>query len=214
MKTLLCVLLLAVSSAWAQDTSTTIITRLAMRNSATQHYFQVYQTRGKWIGPDVLYVDFGKGNYRETLLGAGRILYSGKPKPYLPKLTLTHVDYLLQATGPAAHSALYALPWTKLDYKFGNRLSGNAVYFFYAPLNQAGKFHQSLERAKLEYSFSKVLKAGAGYGGSKPNGKPWQNKPMLTFTVKVGPLGDAEFWLQRLPGNHAQGWLRLVKTFK
>ena len=214
MKTLLGVFLLAVSSARAEDTQTTIITRLAMRNAATQHYFQVYQTRGKWVGPDILYVDFGKGNYRETLAGAGRIWYSGQPKPKWPKLGLAQVNYVVQTTGPASHGAMYFLPWTKLDYKFSERLSGNTVYFFYAPLNQAGKFHQSLERAKLEYSFCKTFKAGAGYGGSKASGKPWQNKPMLTATVKCGALGDVEFWLQRLPGNHGQGWLRLVKTFK
>jgi len=204
----LLVVVLAASSAWAQESSTTIIARLAMRNSATQHYAQVYQTRGKWILPDVLYVDFGKNNYREVLVGGGRVWYAGK------HLGLTHEDYLGQASGSAAGSALYLLPWTKVDYRLSPKISGNTVYFFYAPLNQAGKFHQALERAKLEYSFSKTLKAGAGYGGSKPNGKPWQHKPMLTATFRCGQLGDIEFWLQRIPGNHAQAWLRLVKTFK
>ncbi len=196
------------ASARAEDTATTLIARLAMTDVATQHYAQVFQTRGKLILPDVLYVDFGKNNYREMFVGGGRVWYTGK------HLTLTHEDYLGQATGSAAHNALYVLPWTKLDYRFGRKFSGNAVHFFYAPLNRAGKFHQAIERAKLEYSFSKLFKAGAGYGASGPANKPWQHKPMLTATVKCGALGDVEFWLQRLPGNHAQAWLRLVRTFR
>ena len=205
----LVILAVAATALWAEDgPATTLIARLAMRNAAAQHYLQVYQTRGKWIAPDVLYVDFGQNTYREVFVGGGRVWYNGK------FLTLTHEDYLGQATGPAARGALYLLPWTKLDYRLGRKLSGNAVHFFYAPLNHAGQFHQAIERAKLEYSFSKLFKAGAGYGGSGPAGKPWQHKPMLTATVKCGSLGDVEFWLQRLPGNHGQAWLRLVKTFR
>lgn len=196
------------SSALAEEpTSTTLISRMAMRNAATQHYIQIFQTRGKWILPDVLYVDFGKSSYREVLLGGGRMWSLGK------HFKVSHEEYFGMAQGATSKSAKYVIPWTKLDYKF-SKFSGNTMYFAYLPVNEAAQFHHSVERAKLEYGIAKWLKVGAGYGGSGPVGKPWQHKPMATATFRCGVLGEVEFWLQRLPGNHGQAWVRLVKTFK
>ncbi|MCL5666291.1 MAG: hypothetical protein M1383_00755 [Patescibacteria group bacterium] len=197
--------------ASAEEVENWLVARLAMRNAATQHYSQFYQQRGRLIGPDVIYVDFGKNNYRETFIGGGGVLYKAN------RFSLTHEDYFGQASGPAAKGASYILPWTKVDYKVNSRISGNAVYFFYIPLNSSAGFHQSIERAKLEYDF-KHFKLGAGYAGSQSIGKDWQNKPLLTTTVKAGKFGSVEFWLQRLPGNHAQLQVRysvlLFKTGK
>ena len=196
------------SLANAEDgTETTVISRLMMRNAATGHYGQVAQNRGSWIFPDVLYVDFGKNNYRELMVGGGRVLYHNQ------HFGITHEGYFVQTSGSASKDARYFLPWTKAHYKLNSKIGGDVVYFFYAPLNQAGKFHQVIERAKLEYDFGR-FKLGGGYAGSGPNGKPWQHKPLATLTLKCGALGNLEFWLQRLPGNHAQGQMRLTKVFK
>jgi hypothetical protein len=194
-------------SAFGQDTENWFVDRLAMRNAATQHYSQFYQQRGSWIGPDVIYVDFGKSNYRELFFGGGKVLFKGK------HFGITHEEYFGQTSGSASHDARYILPWTRFDYKLTSKISGNTVYFFYAPLNQTAKFHQSIERAKMEYDFGH-FKLGAGYGGSKASGKDWQNKPMLTTTLKCGKFGNLEFWLQRLPGNHAQLQIRYAGFFK
>jgi hypothetical protein len=35
----------------------------------------------------------------------------------------------------------------------------------------------------------------------------------ITATLKAGSLGNFEFWLQRLPGNHAQVQFRYARTF-
>jgi len=50
----------------------------------------MFQTHGKWIVPDVGYIDFGTGNYRELFFGAGRTLYDGK------KLMMTEELYFVQ----------------------------------------------------------------------------------------------------------------------
>jgi hypothetical protein len=200
-------LLLVHPLAFGQDTENWFIDRLAMRNAATQHYSQFYQQRGSWIGPDVIYVDFGKSNYRELDFGGGKVFVKRK------HFSIAHEEYFVQTSGSASHDARYILPWTKVDYKLTSKIGGNAVYFFYAPLNQTAKFHQSIERAKMEYDFGR-FKLGAGYGGSKASGKDWQNKPMLTTTLKSGKFGSVEFWLQRLPGNHAQLQIRYVGLFK
>ncbi len=189
------------------EAETTVIMRFATRNTATGHYTQVSQKRGKWIFPDLLYVDFGKNNYRELMAGGGRVLYDNH------SCGVVHEWYFVQTGGSSSGGAKYALPWTRAYYKLSPKLGGDAVYFFYAPLNAAGKFHQAIERAKLEYDFGR-FKLGGGYAASAPNGKPWQNKPLATLTLKCGSLGNLELWLQRLPGNHAQAQIRLTKTFK
>jgi hypothetical protein len=200
-------LLFSTLSVFGGETENWFINRLGMRNFATQRYTQFYQQRGRWIGPDVLYVDFGRTNYREMFIGGGRVLVKAK------RFGLTHEDYIGQASGSASKDARYVLPWTRVDYKVNSRVSGNTVYFFYLPLNRGAYFHQAIERAKMEYDFKK-FKIGAGYGGSKASGKSWQNKPMLTTTIKAGKFGSVEFWLQRLPGNHVQVQIRYGGFFK
>lgn len=196
-----------VFSALGGETENWFIERLGMQNAVNLRYSEFYQQRGRWIGPDVLYVDFGKGNYREMFVGGGKVWVQTK------RFGLTHEDYFGQTSGSASGNASYVLPWTKVDYRVSSRLSGNTVYFFYIPLNQSAYFHQSIERAKLEYEF-KRFKLGAGYGGSKASDKTWQHKPMLTTTFKCGKFGNVEFWLQRLPGNHAQVQIRYSGFFK
>jgi len=44
----------------------------------TYHFVDVFQVRGKWVYPDIGYVDFGHINYREFFAGGGYSLLNGK----------------------------------------------------------------------------------------------------------------------------------------
>ena len=195
-----------VPSLLGQEVKNVFAERLAMRNAATQHYAQFYQQRGNWLAPDLCYVDYGKSNYRENFFGGGKVFYRGG------HLVLTHEEFFGQTSGSASNDARYLLPWTKAEYTLAPKLAGSTVYFVYVPLNDTAKFHQTVERAKLEYDFKK-FKFGAGYAGAEPINKDWQNKPMVTLTLKCGKFGALEFWGQRLPGNHAQLQVRYLGQF-
>jgi len=168
---------------------------------STYHFVEVFQVRGKWIYPDIGYVDFGHNNYREFFAGGGYTLYKSK--------RITAIGELLygQSLGPAAHSARWLIPWTELQYRFTSKLGVEASYFAYAPLNSTAIVQHVLERVKLEYKIKNRWKIGAGYGGKHVENKPWQNKPFLTTTI-ITKGGDFEFWLQRLPQNIFQVQIR------
>ncbi len=201
---------------FSQDT--TIIGRMGMRNAATYHFFEAFQTHhGKWIYPDVGYVDFGKNGYWEFFLGGGAVIHDSK------RFTLIHEGFLDRAQGPKSLSATYYQPWTLFVYRISRRVIGDTVYFPYLPLNKPARIQHVLERAKLEYDF-KHFKLGGGYGGYQYGEENWQHKPFATWTLKAGSLGELELWLQRIPrssilGNNARGsfvqaQIRLAKTFK
>jgi hypothetical protein len=197
---------------FGQETENWLIQRLGTRNAATMHYNQFYQQRGRWIGLDVIHIDYGKNNYQELFFGGGRVLVKDKPLGSA-KVSLTHEEYLGAAVGSASKSAKYVLDWTKVDYKFSTKIGGNAVYYAYLPLNAGAYFHQGIERAKVEYDFGR-FKLGAGYAWSKAGGKPGQNKPMFVPTLKLGKFGSLEFWAQRIPGNHFLAQVRYAGFFK
>ena len=185
-------------------TTTIFVARTGMRLDepyrGTYHYLELFQLRGKWIYPDVGYIDFATGNYRELFVGAGRTLYDGK------KLMVAGELYFVQAVGPAAKSARYLWPWTLVQVRFTPKFSNETVYFPYLPLNSSARIQHVLERSKFEYAFNKTLKVGAGYGGYKFGDTEWQHKPFITTTVSTR-AGAFEFWLQRMPGG-AQVQLR------
>lgn len=160
----------------------------------TIHYLEFLQIRNKWIYPDIGYVDFAHDNYREFFVGGGRTLYDGRFATWDQELLY------LQATGPAARSASYLQPWSMLRVRFTPRLTNETVYFLYLPLNDSARFHQVIERAKIEYALKKRWKIGAGYAGTKPVGGHWLNKPFLTTTVST-KAGAFEFWLQKIPSG-------------
>lgn len=160
----------------------------------TLHYLEFFQIRKKWIYPDIGYVDFAHGNYREFFIGGGRTLYDGKYATWDQELLY------VQATGPAAGSARYLQPWSMLRVRFTPKLTSETVYFGYFPLNDSAHIHHVIERAKVEYALKKCWKIGAGYGGVKFAGVPWVNKPLITTTISTG-AGAFEFWLQRIPGG-------------
>lgn len=158
------------------------------------HYLEFFQTRKKWIYPDIGYVDFGHGNYREFFIGGGRTLYDGKFATWDQELLY------VQATGPAAMSARYLQPWSMLRVRFTPKFTNETVYFAYLPLNDSARIHHVIERAKFEYAVKKHWKIGAGYAGNKFLGLPWVNKPLLTTTI-LTKAGAFEFWLQKIPGG-------------
>ena len=192
--------------AFAQN-SVTLIGRMSMRNRATQHYLEVIETRGRWIPIDIGYIDFGRSDYREYFFGGGGVVFKSN------NLVIVQEGYLDQTAGTASGSALYFQPFTVVSCGLTDKISGQVVYFTYLPLNKAGRLQYVLETSKLEYNF-KHFKAGGGYGAYRYGDEPWQHKPFVTATLKCGRLGDVEFWLQRLPGNHAQAQIRFSKTFE
>jgi hypothetical protein len=166
----------------------------------TYHFLELLQMRGRWIYPDMGYVDFAHGNYREVFLGAGATLLHNQ------RVTLIEELYFDQALGLAAQSARYLQPWTMLQFRFTRKLTNETVYFPYLPLNKSARIQHVLERSKFEYAFAKRWKAGVGYGGYKYGDLEWQHKPFLTTTFSTR-AGAFEFWLQKMPGG-AQVQLR------
>jgi hypothetical protein len=160
----------------------------------TIHYLEFLQIRKRWIYPDIGYVDFAHGNYREFFIGGGRTLYDSKFATWDQELLY------VQATGPAAQSAAYLQPWSMLRVRFTPKFTNETVYFAYFPLNDSAHIHHVFERVKFEYALKKHWKAGVGYAGVKFPGVPWVNKPLLTTTISTR-AGAFEFWLQRIPGG-------------
>ena len=166
---------------------------LTGHTSASIHYLEFFQIRKKWIYPDIGYVDFAHGNYREFFIGGGRTLYN-KIATWDQEL-----EYV-QATGPAARSAPYLQPWSMLRLRFTPKLPSEIVYFPYFPLNDAARFHQVIERAKFEYAVKKRWKIGAGYAGTKPG---WAMGRTSRFSPRPisTKAGAFEFWLQKIPAG-------------
>ena len=196
--------------AVAQDAQTFVIGRTGVQDdaTATYRYTELFQQRGRWIFPDIGYIDFADAKqYREYFIGAGAVLFTSK------RITIIEEGYLDKAAGPASGDALYFQPWTLVAVNLTPKLNGEVVYFPYLPLNKAGRIQHVLERAKLEYDF-KRFKVGAGYGAYQYGDGPWSNRPFVTTTLKGGKLGDLELWLQRMSSNHTQLQVRYAKMFR
>jgi hypothetical protein len=168
--------------------------RLEAPHVAVIHYLEFFQIRNKWIVPDIGYVDFGHGNYREFFFGGGRTLVDTSFATWDQELLY------VQTTGPASQNAGYLQPWSMLRLRFTPKFTNETVYFAYLPLNDPARFHQVIERAKLEYAVKKRWKVGAGYAGTRPVGGHWINKPFLTTTISTKE-GAVEFWLQKIPAG-------------
>ena len=200
----------ALDTASAQEApavDTHVIARTAT-DHGTYHYAQVFQRRGKWILPDVGYIDFNKfDEYREVWVGAGGVLLD------TTHLSVIGEGHIVKGLGPSSGGALYLQPWMLVAYHLTHRLGGEAVYFPYIPLNEAGRGQHVLERAKLEYDFGHI-KLGGGYAGYKSGTDAWKSKPFVTATIKAGSVGAIELWLQQLPGDRVTVHVRYAKTFR
>jgi len=189
----------------AAETTTVVLAREGQRfspqSTATLHYLEGFQIRHRWVLPDVGYIDFGHGDYREVFMGGGYTLFDGK------RVSLVEEGLFVQASGSGANQARYAMPWTMLQLHLTDKFSGEAVYFPYIPLNNSGRKQHVLERAKVERKIANRWKAGAGLGGYKFADQAWSNRPFITTTFSTR-WGDWEFWLQRLPENKPQFQIR------
>jgi hypothetical protein len=209
---LLAIIIFLASNAAAQsnnDVHSILLVRTGFRDDKafTYHYVEAFQERGRWIYPDIGYIDFGETKqYREFFIGAGGAVIASKHLRFIEE------GMIEQALGPTSEHATYFIPWSFAPFNITSRLGGEVVYFPYLPLNKQGRIQHVLERAKVEYDFEH-FKAGAGYGAYQFGDGPWENKPFITATLKAGSLGNFEFWLQRLPGNHAHLQVRYAKAF-
>jgi hypothetical protein len=164
-------------------------------HTGTYHLLEFLQVRGKWIAPDLGYVDFATNNYHEFFIGGGRTFLDGK------KVTLIGEGYFVQATGPDAESARYVWINPILTARLTPKLTGQASYFPYIPLNSGGRFQQVLERAKLDYALTDLVKVGGGYGMYEKAGSSAQHKPFVSVTLSTKKAGSMEFWLQHVPAG-------------
>jgi hypothetical protein len=191
------------SAAYAQDAKPTpspvtsiFLARTGQNLQApytgTYHAIELFQVRGKWIYPDVGYVDCATNTYREFFMGGGRTLASGK------KATLVGEGYFIQDAGPDAKNARYLWANPILDVLFAPKLAWETSYFTYIPLNHSAYFQQMIERSKLEYAIARSVTAGGGYSAYEKPGDSWKNQPFGTVTFKTR-AGSMEFWIQRMP---------------
>ncbi len=155
--------------------------------TGTYRMTEFLRIHGKTIIPDVGCVDFANGRYRECYVGGGRTLFAGK------RITLTGEVFFVQATGPAAHSARYIWPNAIVDAKLSRKVSFQASYFPYIPLNTSATKQQVLERAKFERKLGDHWKIGVGYAGYQYGNGPWQSRPFATVTYS-SKLGSLELW--------------------
>ena len=197
------------SQSPSEPTTVTSIGRFGISDEgAFQHYGQTFVQKGRLIPFDAIWVDQGKpGLYREGLVGAGGQLIRRK------RFVLTEEGYYVQATGPKAKGAGYALFWTKAETKLTKRLSNDTVWFIYVPLRGDANTHWVIDRARLNYDLTRKLRVSVGFAGSKYVGRPMADKPFADLAYR-SHMGTLEFWAQHLPVP--LGWgaqIRWVKTF-
>ncbi|OGI63250.1 hypothetical protein A2818_01755 [Candidatus Nomurabacteria bacterium RIFCSPHIGHO2_01_FULL_40_12] len=193
------------------QTTTVVDARVGVKDGeATYRYVDAFQVHGRWIVPDVGYIDFGETkHYREWFVGTGY-------KPLVTKhVTIANEVYFVQSAGMVSGNAKYVQLWTGIFYQFTPKLGGETVFFPYVSLDDAGRKQWVVERAKLEYKVVLSLKLGGGYGAYQFGDKEWQHKPFITTTLTPakGKFGSFEIWLQKLPkGNQIQLRYELVKN--
>ncbi len=160
--------------------------------TGTYHLAELFQMRGRWIAPDMGYVDFATNTYREFFAGGGYTVVNRK------KATLSLEGFFVQDTGPAAKGARYFWANPIMTVQFTPKWTWQTGYISYLPINHSGTFQQVLERSKMQYAFTKSVKAGAGYAMYQTPGKPVQNKPFATITFATR-AGSIELWAQHVP---------------
>jgi hypothetical protein len=201
------VVVLAVTLRAQAQSETTILARTGLKNSATSyHFLEIIHSKGAWIAPDIGYIDFSTGDYREVFIGVGKVLHGSK------RSTLVGEVYVDQALGPVGKGALYLQPFMAGRQQLSDHWTIRGVYFLYLPLNKAGIQQHVLENIKLEREWKKY-KLGAGYSGYKFGSTSWQHKPFVTATLATERLGSFEVWLQKLPRS-SQVQIRYSITIK
>lgn len=189
---------------------TLVNARAGWRNDVTYRHIQGVHSRGRWVLLDAGYIDFGDAaGYRELWVGAGHVLHASDRALFVAE------GLVAQAFGPKARGETYLQPWFLFWCRLGERLESETVYLAYVPLDGAGTRQHVLDRSKVELDLGR-FKLGAGYAGFRFGGAPWQHRPFLTGTVKLGGAGALELWAQRLPdpggGSVIQAQIRYSVT--
>jgi len=193
--------------AAAQPANETLLLLRAATTDGAYHLVEAIHQRGRVIPLDVGYIDFDQpALYREMWIGGGGVPLQG------PKGLLITEGLLARAFGEHGAQALYFQPYFFGVYRLAPKLPFETSYFAYLPLNEAATVQHLLERAKLEYDFAR-FKVGAGYSAYRFGSEAWRHKPFITGTLKAGPLGNVELWLQRVPGAQVAVQVRYAKVF-
>jgi hypothetical protein len=204
---LLVLLTFAPGLAAAQPSPETLVILRTATDRGTYHLAEVIHQRGRIIPFDLGYIDFDDAkHYREVFLGAGVVAVNHE------KLTLITEAFLLKPFGDRAGGALYFEPYFLGIYRVAPRVSAEASYFPYIPLNDAARAQHVLERAKVEYDFGRFT-VGTGYGAYKFGDTDWRHKPFVSTTLKAGWAGNFEVWLQRVAEGDTTLQFRYAKLF-
>lgn len=170
----------------------------------TYELVEFSQQRGRWVVPDIGI--YGSRDESDKLLFAG----AGAEFLFRRKIDYTQIFYISQAIGPGSHGARTFWIWPVLDVNFTPRWMSEVVVYPTIPLNRAAEAGFDIDRAKLQYAFTRRFSAGAGYSASIYEKCSWQNKPLATATY-FSPRGSIEFWLERIPDG-AQIQIRYTLT--
>lgn len=157
----------------------------------TYRLVEFSQQRGRWILPDLGAYDSSAGKDKLLFTGAGAEFRIGR------RIDYTQIVYFAQDVGPGSHAARMLWVWPVLDVDLGRRWMAEGVAYPTIPLNRAAQTGFDIDRIKLERELTRRFSAGAGYSASLCTGKPWDNKPFVTTTVR-SRAGSFEFWLERI----------------
>jgi hypothetical protein len=160
----------------------------------TYRFFEWTQIRGRWIVPDIGYLDTGYGKDQIWFAGGGAYILQR------PHLDWYQEIYVTQEAGEQSTNKRSLWIWPVLDARFRPRLIGQLAAYPTIPLDQAQRWGMDVDRAKIEWLATPHWNTGAGYSGVIDDARSWQNKPFLSVTRKTR-AGDFEFWLQRLPAG-------------
>ncbi|HEY2857549.1 MAG TPA: hypothetical protein VGJ21_03985 [Terracidiphilus sp.] len=168
----------------------------------TYHVVEWEHVRGRWILPDMGYVDNGYGRDQTWFVAGGA-----------KALVTQHLDwtqelFVTQEAGPDSHNKRSMRLWPIVNVRLPNRLSSQMVPYPTVPLDAAQRWSIDIDRAKLEWTANTRWVAGVGYSGGLNKNRDWASRPFLTTTRRT-PAGSFEFWLERMPGG-AQLQVRYV----
>jgi len=177
---------------------------LQATHKLTYELVEFSQQRGRWIAPDIGI--YGSSDESDKLIFAG----AGAEFLFRGKIDYTQILYISQAVGPGAHGARTLWIWPVLDVNLTPRWMSEVVVYPTIPLNGAAEAGFDIDRAKLQYAFTRRFSAGAGYSASIYENCAWKNKPLATATY-FSRAGSVEFWLERIPAG-AQVQVRYTLT--
>lgn len=170
----------------------------------TYELIEFSQQRGRWVVPDIGVYGNRDDSAKLLFAGTGAEFRIGR------KVDYTQIFYLSQAVGPGSRNARTFWIWPVLDIDITPRWMTEVVVYPTIPLNRSAEAGFDIDRAKLQYAFTRRFSAGAGYSASIYESCAWTNKPLATATV-FSRSGTYEFWIERIPEG-AQVQLRYTLT--